>query len=193
MNRRQLLDADWQRLRSVMGLDPVRRSWRSCFSIRFGSVVLVRTAQRLHVLGWRRTARIASLVNFLVFGIEVPASLEIGPGLILPHPQGVILGAARIGRDVTIYQQVTLGARIADWSYDLSLRPVVEDEVTITAGARVLGPIRLGRCCVIGANAVVLDDVPDDAVAGGIPASVLRSSAGRTTSSSGIDSSVRRI
>lgn len=176
MNRRQLLDADWARLRSIMGLPATARPWRASLSPRFAAVALLRTAQRLHARGWRRVAKIPSLVNFLVFGIEVPPSLQIGPGLILPHPQGVILGAAIMGANVTVYQQVTFGAKIADWSYDRSTRPIVEDDVVVTAGARVLGPIRLGRGCVVGANAVVIDDVPPGAIVGGVPARVLTGS-----------------
>jgi serine O-acetyltransferase len=174
VNRRLLLDADWLRLCKMTGAAPVPRSWKTNFSPRFTCVVLVRTAQYLYARGWRRCSKLTSLLSFLIFGIEVPPSLVIGPGLILPHPQGVILGAARIGSNVTIYQQVTLGAKVADWSYDLSLRPVVEDGVTITAGARVIGPIRLGQRCLVGANAVVVEDVPDDAVVGGIPARILK-------------------
>lgn len=187
MNRIQLLDADWARLRDVMGLPPAPRRWKNSFSPRFASVVLLRTARRLHATGWRRSAKLASLTNFLIFGIEAPASLDIGPGLILPHPQGVILGAGRIGSNVMIYQQVTLGAKTADWNFNPALRPVVEDGATITAGAKVLGPIRLGRDCLVGANAVVVEDVPDGAIVGGVPARVLGYRAADEGASSTLD------
>lgn len=177
MKRRELLDRDWNRLQSVMGLPARRRRWHHAFSHRFAPVVLARTAFALSSSGWNRLARIPALLNFVLFGIEIPVKLEIGPGLIIPHPHGTVLGAARIGANVTIYQQVTLGAKVADWSYDLSTRPVVEDEVTITAGAKVLGPVKLGRGCLVGANAVVVEDVGAGEVVGGIPARVLSSTA----------------
>lgn len=156
-----------------MGLPSARRRWHHAFSHRFAPVVLARTAFALNRAGWRRLARLPALVNFIAFSIEIPVTLEIGPGLILPHPHGTVLGAGRIGADVTIYQQVTLGAKISDWSYDLSTRPVVEDGVTITAGAKVLGPVTLGRNCIVGANAVVISDVGAGQIVGGVPARVL--------------------
>ncbi|HEY8509889.1 MAG TPA: hypothetical protein VIL32_16110, partial [Steroidobacteraceae bacterium] len=83
------------------------------------------------------------------------------------------IGAGYIGRNVTIYQQVTLGAKLADFEYDVGQRPHVCDGVVITAGAKVLGGVRLGERAIIGANAVVLSDVPADCVAVGVPARII--------------------
>ncbi|MGY3616581.1 serine O-acetyltransferase [Bradyrhizobium sp. USDA 10063] len=172
---RSLLDADWRRLLSAMGEPQRNRKWTDAFSPRFAHIVLIRRAHGFHISGWRRLGKLTSLLNFGLFGMEIPSSLEIGPGLIIPHTNGIILGAARIGADVTIYQQVTLGAKMADWDYDLAQRPVVEDGVTVAAGAKVLGPVVLGSNCVVGANAVVVGDVNPGEVVGGVPARVLSS------------------
>lgn len=168
--RSQLLDADWARLSALAGTSPSRRRLRSSFSPRFAPVALVRTAQCLHAAGWSRMAKLSALVNFVLFGIEVPPRMPIGPGLVLMHTQGTVLGAASIGANVTLYQQVTLGARELDFAYTLSSRPIVEDDVVISAGAKVLGGLTLGHGSVVGANAVVLRDVPPGYVAIGIPA-----------------------
>ena len=89
---------------------------------------------------------------------------------MIMHTQGTVIGAANIGSNVTIYHQVTLGARDIDFTYTLSQRPIVEDGVVIGVGAKVLGGVTLGSGCVIGANAVVVKDVPSRHVAVGIPA-----------------------
>ncbi|HEY8977945.1 MAG TPA: serine acetyltransferase [Burkholderiaceae bacterium] len=170
---RETLDADWARLAQASGRPQARRRWVHGFSPRFAPVSLIRRAHALDRAGWRRLAKLVQLLNFVVFGIEVPATLEIGPGLIIAHTQGTVLGGASIGSNVTIFHQVTLGARTADFGYTLALRPVVEDDVTLTVGAKVLGPVRLGRGCVVGANAVVLDDVPPGALAVGVPARIV--------------------
>jgi serine O-acetyltransferase len=172
MTLTELLDADWARLQELAG-GRARRTFAKSFSPRFAPIALLRFAQVLHQRGWTRLAKLPSLVNFVVFGIEVPSRLEIGPGLVIMHTQGTILGAARIGSNVTIFQQVTLGAKIADFEYDLAKRPVVEDGVTITAGAKVLGHVTLGEGCVVGANAVVLQNVPAGAMAVGVPARIV--------------------
>lgn len=177
----ETLDADWARLAHVSGQAPTRRRWTHHFSPRFAAVSLVRHAHALHAGGWPRLAKLVQLVNFVVFGLEVPASLEIGAGLVIAHTQGTVLGAAAIGRDVTIFHQVTLGASTADFGYTPSLRPVVEDGVTLSAGAKVLGAVTLGRGCVVGANAVVLDDVPAGGVAVGVPARVIAKGNGTET------------
>ena len=147
------LDADWDRLRALAGLPPIRRRLTAYLSPRFAPVALVRLAQALHAEGWTRLAKLPAFINFVVFGLEVPARLAIDGGLVLMHTQGTVLGAARIGANVTVYQQVTLGARTADFAYRIELRPIVEDGVTITAGAKVLGALTLGKGCTVGANA----------------------------------------
>jgi serine O-acetyltransferase len=171
---RACLDADWQRLHEFGGVAAPSRRFVDNFSSRFAPVMLIRLAHWLFTKGLKRSAKVASLLNFVLFGLEVPARLRIGTGLVIPHTNGTIIGAGYIGKNVTIFQQVTLGAKLADFGYDFALRPYVGDNVTITAGAKVLGSVRLGNGCIIGANAVVLTDVPNDALAVGIPARVNR-------------------
>lgn len=172
---KDLLDADWRRLENLCGQDESKFRWRSVFNPRFGAVALLRYSQALYQSGWGRSAKIVSFINFVIFNIEVPVSLRIGPGLVLPHPQGVILGAARIGSNVTIFQQVTLGAKSLDMGYDLSKRPTIEESATIAAGAKIIGGIVVGAESVVGANAVVITNVPAKAMAVGVPAKIKQS------------------
>ena len=172
MRLREYLDADWARLSTLSSPNFRKRRASDALHPRFAPVVVLRCAQVLHTKGWCRVSKLFSLLNVILFGIEVPATLEIGPGLILPHTQGIVLGAASIGRNVTIYQQVTLGALEADFRFDPSLRPTVEDDVVLAAGAKVLGGVRVGSGSTVGANAVVLCDVPAQHLAVGVPARV---------------------
>lgn len=166
----QMIDADWRQLCIFSGTPPTHRPRTSFLHPRFAPVYIVRLAQRCHNKGWSRLAKLFSLVNVLLFTLEVPSRLEIGLGLVIPHPFGSILGAGRIGTNVTIYQQVTLGATLADFGFDTKSRPTVEDNVIITAGAKILGSVRLGHGSIIGANAVVITDVPPNSIAVGVPA-----------------------
>jgi serine O-acetyltransferase len=170
---RDLLDADWARLAKLTGCVDTRRRFGNNFSPRFAPVVLLRMAHALTANGWPRLADCFRFLNMVIFGIQAASEQRIGPGLMLPHTHGTVLGAASIGRNVTIFHQVTLGAREADYGYDLSRRPVIEDDVTISAGAKVLGGITLGAGCVVGANAVVLENVPAGMLAVGVPARVI--------------------
>lgn len=104
-------------------------------------------------------------------GAELDGSCRIGPGLRLPHgANGVVIHKASvIGKNVSIYHQVTLGGRNdAD-----TQPPTVGDGVEIFAGAKLLGSVRIGEGAVIGANAVVIGDVPAFCVAVGVPARVI--------------------
>lgn len=166
----QLLDKDWDRLCMLCDNMSRKRRIRHAFSPRFAPVVLIRVAQWLHIIGWTRSAKIPAIINFFAFGIEAPPRLNIGPGLVIMHTQGTVLGATTIGRDFTVYHQVTLGAKEMDFAYTPMLRPIVGDGVTIGVGAKVLGGLTLGHGSMVGANAVVLEDVPPGHVAVGIPA-----------------------
>src|SRR5579863_10259806 len=102
-------------------------------------------------------------------GIELPCEVEIGRNFLIDHFGGIIVsGYARFGNNCRIRNGVVIGLRrIAERS-----APVIGDNVDIGAGAKLLGPIRIGNNVVIGANAVVLTDVPDDSIAVGVPAQV---------------------
>ncbi|RYG87368.1 serine acetyltransferase [bacterium] len=102
-----------------------------------------------------------------VSGADIPLTAEIGGGLILPHPNGVVVhSAARIGPNCIIFQQVT----IAIQNYGV---PVIGGHVDLGAGSKILGAVRIEDHAVVGANAVVLKDVPRAATAVGIPARII--------------------
>lgn len=135
-------------------------------------VALIRLSQYFQRKNWKTFAKLFSLFNFMLFKLEVPANLEIGGGLVIPHPQGTVLGAQSIGKNVTIFHQVTIGGKMADFQYDKSLRPKIGDDVTLCVGSKILGPVALGDGCIIGANAVVNVNVEEGATMIGNPARV---------------------
>lgn len=98
------------------------------------------------------------------YGIFVDSNIEIGPGLKIIHGGCLYLNAKKIGNNFTVYQGVTLGATPGKGV------PTVGNNVTVFAGAKVLGEIQLNDECMIAANAVVTKDVPEGAIMMGIPA-----------------------
>ena len=98
------------------------------------------------------------------YGLDLAASVPIAGGFYLAHPAGCAINAHRIGRNVTLVASITIGIR------GNGPGPAIGDEVFIGAGARVIGTIEVGDRARVGANAVVLHDVPADATAVGIPA-----------------------
>jgi serine O-acetyltransferase len=137
---------------------------------RFLPIVLCRLSraallQRLHAL-----SGLLSYLNLVLFGLEVAPRCEIGPGIFFPHPSGTVIGAGRIGSNVTIFQGVTLGAKELDMGFDVGLRPDIGDNVVIGAGAKILGGIHIGDNVVVGANSVVVASVECGRTVAGIPA-----------------------
>ena len=149
----------------------------ACFNPRMAPVVLLRLSEFFHAHHLGVIAKVFSMLNVIVFGIETSPQVKIGGGLFLPHTVGTVIGAERIGDNCTIMQGVTLGASEPDMGFTASLRPVIGNEVFIGAGAKVIGRVHIGDHAKIGANAVVLRDVPAHSVAVGVPATVIARSA----------------
>lgn len=109
----------------------------------------------------------------ILYGIDIDYRAKIGPGCVIVHGVGTVIGSgAVIGSNCRIYHQVTLG--IAHKTDGKDGFPMVGDHVLIGAGAKLLGPILVGRYSKIGANSVVTSDVPDWAVAVGVPAKIVK-------------------
>jgi serine O-acetyltransferase len=122
--------------------------------------------RRLHFLG-----RAISQISRFFTGIEIHPGAQIGPGFFIDHGMGTVIGeTAEIGADVTLYHNVTLGG--VSWE-QVKRHPTVEDHVVIGAGAHVLGAIRIGAHSRIGANSVVVKDVPPNSVVVGVPGRIL--------------------
>ena len=117
-----------------------------------------RVAHVLHDAGVPVAPRAIAATARTVTGIEIHPAADVGDGLFIDHGMGVVVGeTAEIGENVTLYQGVTLGGT----GFATGKRhPTVEDNVTIGSGAKLLGPIRIGHGAKIGANAVVVHDVP---------------------------------
>jgi serine O-acetyltransferase len=140
-------------------------------TLRFLATFLYRVSARagssVPVLG-----SVLKQLNHAITGADIAWSARIGPGLVLWHPTGVVIGPrVVVGRDARVQQGITLGAARSRTGKDGD--PVLGDGVYVGAGARVLGPVRIGDRARIGANAVVLTDVPDDASAVGVPARII--------------------
>jgi serine O-acetyltransferase len=122
------------------------------------------SARRWHVPGVNHALR---LVTTVLYSIEIGNDIELGEGINFTHTLGTVIGGtSKVGARVKFMGNNTIGTAKDNGC------PVIEDDVTIGCGARVLGPIRIGRGAFIGANAVVLTDVPPGAIATGIPAKI---------------------
>lgn len=158
---------------NVLRLDPAARSALEvalCYP-GFHAVVFHRMAHWLWQRGWLVLARFLSTVARSVTGIEIHPGATIGRRLFIDHGVGVVVGeTTEIGDDVTLYQGVTLGGTSLQRG---KRHPTLGDNVIIGAGAKVLGAFTVGRGARIGANAVVLSEVPAGVSVAGIPAKII--------------------
>lgn len=122
------------------------------------------SARKWHIPGVNHALR---LVTTVLYSIEIGNDIELGEGINFTHTLGTVIGGtSKVGARVKFMGNNTIGTAKDNGC------PVIEDDVVIGCGARVLGPIRIGRGAFIGANAVVLTDVPAGAIATGIPAKI---------------------
>lgn len=154
-----LIRADHARFSVLAGRGQRGSVWRAFLHPRVAPVAWFRLSNWLYRKGLSPLAAVITQLNILLFKVEIPARAVIGPGLVLPHPMGIVLGSASIGRDVTIFQNVTVGARSFDGAYDLTSRPVIGDGATIGCGAVLLGPIKIGPGVAVRANALITRDM----------------------------------
>lgn len=169
-----LIKADLLRLSGYEYPDLAPHGWKNLFNPRFSPVLLFRLARYFYLSKWLKfLSPLFSWLNVILFGIEITSRCEIGAGLMIPHSVGTVIGATKIGNNATIFQGVTLGAAALDLSFNPTLRPQIGNQVTIGAGAKVLGGITIGDHVKIGANAVVLTSLDANTVAVGVPAKPL--------------------
>jgi serine O-acetyltransferase len=124
---------------------------------------------------WNRRARVAARtlaeLTRILTGVDIHPGATLGAGLFIDHATGVVIGeTAEVGEDVMIYHGVTLGGSGRDTG---KRHPTIGDRVVIGAGAKVLGAIKIGDDSRIGANAVVVKEVPSSAVVVGVPGQII--------------------
>ena len=157
-------------IENVMKNDPAARTKLEVLLLYQSIHVLIfyRTAHGLYKIKLFFLARLVSQLGRFFTGIEIHPGAKIGKGLFIDHGMGVVIGeTAEIGDNVTIYHGVTLGGTGKDKG---KRHPTVGNNVIIGCGAKILGPISIGDGAKIGANSVVLKDVPKGKTAVGIPA-----------------------
>lgn len=171
----------------VFGRDPAARTKLEVMTTYPGVHALInhRLAHKLWNKGWRYGARLLSFFSRMFTGIEIHPGAVIGRRFFIDHGHGVVIGeTAVIGNDVTLYHGVTLGG--TSWSRG-KRHPTLEDGVVVGGGAMILGPITVGSGAKVGANSVVIADVPQNRTVVGIPGRVVRSADTAHLNPSGID------
>ena len=157
-------------IENVMKNDPAARTKLEVLLIYQSIHVLIfyRIAHGLYKIKLFFLARLISQLGRFFTGIEIHPGAKIGKGLFIDHGMGVVIGeTAEIGDNVTIYHGVTLGGTGKDKG---KRHPTIGNNVIIGCGAKILGPISIGDRAKIGANSVVLKNVPKGKTAVGIPA-----------------------
>ena len=164
-------------LESIIKRDPAARNKLSIILTYPGvkSVFFHHIAYKLWNFKLLLLARVLSQFSRFLTGIEIHPAAKIGKNLFIDHGMGVVIGeTSEIGDDVTIYHGVTLGgispAENSAEQRNVKRHPTIKNNVIIGSAAQILGPITIGRCARIGANSVVLKDVPEHATMVGNPA-----------------------
>ncbi len=150
-------------LRAYKNYDPAAKSYLEIFLLYPGprAVLLHRCAHFLYTVKLFFLARLVADISRTITGIEIHPGAKLGKRLVIDHGVGCVIGeTAEIGNDCIIFHGVTLGGLKFD---PIKRHPTVGDRVLIGTGAKVLGPIKIGNGAKIGANAVVVKDVPEGA------------------------------
>lgn len=135
--------------------------------------VLCRVGRSAFLAGVPALPQLCTYLNIVLFGLEVTPKCEIGPGVFFAHPNGTVVGARRVGCNVTFVQGVMVGAIAVGSDFDPAQRPLIGDDVILNAGCKVLGPVEVGSGATVGANSLVIRSVPAGATVLGVPAKLI--------------------
>ena len=176
----------WAQLRedvqTIFERDPAARSiWEILLAYPgFHALLVYRVSHWLWMHGLATAGRFVSHLGRFLTGIEIHPGAKIGRRFFIDHGMAVVIGeTSEIGDDVTIYQGVTLGGTSTQRA---KRHPTIEDSVTIFSGAKVLGPITVGRHSRIGAGSVLVSSVPAHSTVVGIPGKVVKTGGKHTES-----------
>ena len=168
-------------LESIKSRDPAAKSILSIILTYPGvkAIFFHKIANFFYIAGFDLVARIISQTARFFTGIEIHPGAKIGKNLFIDHGMGVVIGeTSEIGENVTIYHAVTLGGISpsinSDNQRNEKRHPTIGDDVVIGSGAQVIGPVKVGNRARIAANAVVVNDVAENATMVGIPAKAIR-------------------
>ena len=181
-------------LESIIKRDPAARNKFNVIITYPGvkSIFLHYFANKLWSLKFFLIGKIISQFSRFLTGIEIHPAAKIGKNLFIDHGMGVVIGeTSKIGDNVTIYHGVTLGgispAENSEKQINVKRHPTIKNDVIIGAGAQLLGPITIGNFARIGANSVILKDVPDFATMVGNPAKNISNSQDSTFKAYGVN------
>lgn len=161
-------------VKAVFENDPAARNWFEVVFTYSGlhALWMHRIAHFLHTRKLRTIARLLSQISRFLTGIEIHPGAKIGRGVFIDHGMGVVIGeTCVIGNDVILYQGVTLGGTGKEKG---KRHPTIGNHVVVSSGAKVLGSFEVGDHAIIGANAVVLKEVPPNSTVVGIPGKVVK-------------------
>ena len=176
-----------EEVRAVKERDPAAKSDLEVLLLYSGvhAILAYRVSHKLYLGKHYLPARAVSQLARFITGIEIHPGATIGHNFFIDHGAGVVIGeTAEIGNNCTIYQGVTLGGTGKDTG---KRHPTLGNNVMVGAGAKVLGPFRIGDNSKIAAGAVVLEEIPADSTAVGIPARVVRRKGERTAPCADMD------
>lgn len=174
LNRPSLWQQWKEDISSVFQRDPAARTSFEVLTTYPGvhAVMLYRIHHRLWLRGWRYPARLLSFFARMVSNVDIHPGATIGSRFFIDHGACVVIGeTAIVGDDVTLYHGVTLGG--TSWNKG-KRHPTLEDGVMVGAGAKILGNITVHKHSRVGANSVVVEDVPEGCTVVGIPGKVVR-------------------
>ena len=169
-----MFEALKQEIQAVQERDPAARGALETLLVSSGlhAILLHRPAHWLYEHHWYLPARLLSQFSRVLTGIEIHPGAKIGRGVLIDHGMGVVIGeTAEVGDGCSIYQGVTLGGTGKDKG---KRHPTLGKNVTVGCGAKILGPFQVGDGAKVAANAVLLESIPEDTTAVGVPARVAR-------------------